>query len=189
MLKKFYGTCGIATIIMICSVTTASAELDCDNEKVEVSGTVTTENVTPTLQIGNIRVILDTDGEELFSETGSLVGNITGTDGYNTTLLSHVARFPKGNSFNTSNDEAKLAFPESNEYSPVRLFNETGNLLVDEEGKPCSFYIEETISNIERGTGVFRNVTSAEIFANGYISNCPNENKNYFELSGTFCME
>ena len=184
MFNKFYGICGTAAIIMVGFVSPVSAEPAC----YMVSGSVTTENVTSTLQIGNISLMLGTD-DEVFSETGSLVGNITGADGFGTTLLSHVARFSKGNSFNTSNDEAVLAFPESNGFSPVRLYDEEGSLLLDEEGNPCSFYIHETISNIERGTGFFRDVTSAEIFADGYISSCPSENENYFDLSGELCVE
>ncbi|MCK5354211.1 MAG: hypothetical protein KAJ63_03770 [Methyloprofundus sp.] len=176
MFNKFYGICGTAAIIMVGFVSPVSAEPAC----YMVSGSVTTENVTSTLQIGNISLMLGTD-DEVFSETGSLVGNITGADGFGTTLLSHVARFSKGNSFNTSNDEAVLAFPESNGFSPVRLY--------DEEGNPCSFYIHETISSIPHGTRFFRNVTSVEIFADGYVSRCPGENENYFDLSGELCVE
>ena len=101
-------------------------------------------------------------------------------------MLSHVARFSKGDSFNTTNDAAVLAFPED---SPVRPVDEDGNLLLDEEGNPCSFYIHETISSIPHGTRFFRNVTSVEIFADGYVSRCPGENENYFDLSGELCVE
>ena len=75
-------------------------------------GTVTTENVTPTLQMGNIYLTLtNSDGLMVFDETGSLVGNITGTDGFGATLLSHKARFPQGNSFVTKADIAELVYP------------------------------------------------------------------------------
>jgi len=184
MFNKMYGICGIATIIMTGFVSQASADPICYT----VGGSVTTENITSTLQMGNINLMLGTDGE-VFSKTGSLVGNITGADGFGATLLSHVARFSQGDSFNTTDDNAVLAFPESNGYSPVRLFDEDGNLLLDEDGNPCSFYIHETISNIPHGTGFFRNVTSVEMFADGYVSSCPSGSENYFDLSGELCVE
>jgi len=141
----------------------------------EAGGSVTTENVTSNLQIGNISLTLSDEGNVVFDETGSLVGNITGTDGFGRTLLSHKARFPQGDSFVTNDDTAELVFPY------VR------DTLAD--GTPCSFWIHETISNIAKGTRFFKNVTSAEVFADGYISNCPDDNKNYFDLSGELCVE
>jgi hypothetical protein len=141
----------------------------------DASGSVTTENITSALQIGNISLTLGDPDNPVFSETGSLVGNITGAEGLLTTLLSHKARFPQGDSFVTSGDKAKLAPP----YVRDSL----------EDGTPCSFWIHETISNIAKGTRFFKNVTSGEIFADGYISNCPNENENHFELSGQLCVE
>jgi hypothetical protein len=72
-------------------------------------GTVTTENVTSTLQMGNISLTLsDDEGNVVFGETGSLVGNITGADSFGATLLSHKARFPQGDSFVTSGDTARV---------------------------------------------------------------------------------
>ena len=139
-------------------------------------GSVTTENVTTTLQMGNMSLMLsNSDDVMVFSESGSLVGNITGADGYGATLLSHKARFAQGDSFVTNGDKAVLVFPYIRDYL--------------ENGTPCSFFIEETISNIELGTRFFKNVTSVRVTANGHISNCPNDNENYFELSGTLCVE
>jgi hypothetical protein len=146
----------------------------------DVSGSVTTENITSALQLGNMSLMLsDNSGSTVFSETGSLVGNITGADSFGATLLSHKARFPQGDSFVTNDD---TAVPNYNEgYYSVRN--------VDENGTPCSFYIHETISDIPKGTGFFKDVTSVEVFADGYISNCPNENENSFALSGVICVE
>ena len=141
-----------------------------------VTGTVDTINVTSTLQVGTIHLVLtDTYGTVVFDETGQLTGNITGTDGIGTTLLSHRAQFPKGNIFVTRNDEAVLVSPFVRDTLP--------------DGTPCSFWIHETITTIEKGVKFFRNVTSVEIFADGYTSNCPDENKNHFELSGQLCIE
>jgi len=128
----------------------------------EAGGTVTTENITSTLQMGNIILTLrKSNGATVFKRTGSLVGNITGTNGIGSTLLSHTAKFSngKGNMFVTNGDEAVLAPP----YVRDTL----------DDGSPCSFWIHETISNIASGTGFFKKVTFVEIFANGYISNPP----------------
>lgn len=164
----------LAFTTMIGYSTTSFAETCYD-----ASGSVTTENITSTLQIGNISLTLSDSGSPVFSETGSLVGNITGADGMFTTLLSHKARFPQGDSFVT-NDDTAVADHEKG-YSSVRN--------VDDNGAPCSFWIHETISDIEKGTRLFKNVTSVHVVAEGYISNCPNENVNHFDLSGQLCVE
>lgn len=171
MLNKFMGICGTVTIIIIGFVGLASAGPAC----YEARGTSTTENITSNLQIGEISLILSGSKGAVFSETGSLVGNITGTSGTGTTLLSHFARFPKGNGFYTINDKTVLAYP----YVRDTL----------EDGTPCSFYIHETIRKIAKGTGFFKKITNVELFADGYISNCPGQNENQFELSGTLCVE
>ena len=177
MFNKIYSICA-ATIIMTGFVSQVSAEEVCHN----VNGSVTTENVTASLQTGSINLMIGADGE-VFSKTGSLVGNVTEQEGFFTTWLSHVANFSngRGNSFSTTGDKAVFA--------GVRLFDEEGNELLDKDGNYCSLYIHETISNIPHGTGFFNNVTDVEIFADGYISNCPGENNNHFELSGTICVE
>jgi len=163
----------ILTSVLLVGYSTSSLAEIC----YAVKGTVDTKNVTSTIQIGNINLTLnDVHGDEVFSDTAPIIGNITGTDGFGTTLLSHKATFPNGNLFFTSGDKAILAFPY------VRATQEDGVT-------PCSFWIHETIHNIEKGNGLFSNVTSAEVFAEGYISHCPNENANSFELSGELCVE
>ena len=144
----------------------------------EAGGYVSTENITSTLQIGNINLELNDESGAVLSETGSLVGNITGSDGYFTTFLSHKARFSQGDSFVTNDDTAVPDFQYGN---PVRN--------VDSNGNACSFWITETISDITKGTRLFKNVTSVNITAEGYISSCPGENENYFSLSGSLCVE
>lgn len=139
-------------------------------------GTVNTVNVSQTQQVGEIRLILSDHNDTEFDKTGSLVGNITDADGFGTTILSHTASFSKGhgNIFVTSGDTAVLAYPY------VR------NTL--EDGTPCSFYIHESITNIVQGSGFFNHLTEAEVYADGYISNCPGENMNSFDISGTLCV-
>jgi len=141
-----------------------------------VEGRITTENITDTLQIGNINLTVHNgDGEVVFTESGSLAGNITGTDSYGATLLSHVARFPKGNSFVTNGDRAVLTYP----FVRATL----------EDGTPCSFWIQETISNISLGTRFFRQFTGIEVIADGHVSNCSGDNENHFVLSGCLYAE
>ena len=137
-----------------------------------VGGSLTTENVTPTLQIGNVTLTLSDETGEVFSETGSLVGNITGADGFVKTFLSHKARFPQGDSFVTDGDEAQV----------------TGVLAVD-DGLPCGVSIYETITDIPKGTRLFKNVTRVNVIALGAVYNCPFLNENSFELSGELCVE
>ena len=146
----------------------------------EAGGTVTTENITSTLQMGSINLTLSEYGSTIFDEQGSLVGNITGAEGPGTVILSHKARFPQGDSFVTNGDKAIVVGLRT---------DEDGYPLVDEDGIPCSFLILETISEIAKGTRLFKNVTGVNIIANGYISNCPTENQNYFELSGELCVD
>lgn len=138
----------------------------------DVSGSVTTENVTSTLQIGNMSLTLTDDSSVVFSEMGSLVGNITGAAGPATMILSHTARFPQGDSFVTEGDVAQI----------------TG--FIDFDGDvPCAFSVTEKINNIAKGTRFFKNVTSVDVTAIGSLSNCPNLNENSFQLSGTLCVE
>ena len=174
MKSKVVAITLLASTTMIGYSTTSFAET-C----YEASGSVTTKNVTSTLQIGNISLTLsDDEGNVVFDETGSLVGNITGADDMFTTLLSHKARFPQGDSFVTNDDTAVLDFQYGN---PGRA--------VDGEGVTCSYWIRETISDIAKGTRFFKDVTSVEVFAVGYISNCPDENENSCMLSGELCVE
>ena len=142
----------------------------------QAGGTVSTENITSTMQLGSIQLTLTLDGNTMFSETGSLAGNITGTEGVGISVLSHRAKFPKGYKFVTRADKAGLVSPY------VRRILADGTT-------PCSFWIHETISEISVGTKLFRNITSIDISADGYTSNCPEENANQFKLSGLICVE
>ena len=140
----------------------------------DVSGTVTTENITPTLQIGSIDYTLHNDTQMVFSESGSLVGNITSSDAtFGTTILNHKARFPQGDSFRTNGDVAQIV----------------GIAGAEDDGTFCAFNIFEKITEIPKGTGIFKNVTSVEVIGQGTVSNCSYFNENFFTLSGTLCVE
>ena len=166
----------VMTTLLACMAMIGYSNLSLAETCYNAAGTVATENVTSTLQLGSISLTLSRDGSEVFSGTGSLAGNITGTDIYGTTLLSHRAKFSRGNRFVTSTDKANVAFPY------VRKTLEDGTT-------PCSFWMNETISDISAGTRIFKNVTSVSIRAEGYTSNCPDENENHFDLSGEICVE
>ena len=157
--------------LSVCCVNTVIAET-CYN----VEGAVQTINVSSNVQVGDVDLILsDAAGVVVLAESGSISGNITGNDGFGTIYLSHTVRLAQGDSFVTSNDRAQLVYPF------VRN--------VEADGTACSYWIHETIDNIVNGTRFFRNVSSAEIFADGYISNCSTENENYFDLSGRICLQ
>ena len=141
----------------------------------DVGGSLTTENITPALQLGNMTLTLSHGATgEVFSETGSLVGNITDDSqaGFGRTVLSHKARFPQGDSFVTDGDVAQIV-----------------GLIAFDNGVPCGFAIDEKITDIPKGTGLFKNVTSVDVTALGTVYNCPGVNENSFELSGTLCVE
>ena len=135
------------------------------------SSKVKTINVSPTAQVGTIRLdLVNGAGQRVFKEKGNLVGTVT-SGGFGFTNLSHTANFA-GSSFVTEGDLAIV----------------TGIRAVDAQGIPCSFFIDETISHISTGTGIFSNVESVNIKADGYISFCPAENENQFSLSGEVCV-
>jgi len=141
-----------------------------------VEGEVKTVNISDTTQVGSIELVLLDEGDnEAFRETGFLVGNVTEAGSLpKPTLLTHTALF-SGGSFITQDDKAYV----------------TGVRKLSEDGIPCSFFINEEITDIVLGTGFFADVESADIYADGYISACiaDGENENEFELSGTLCTD
>lgn len=131
-----------------------------------VAGSVTMQNVTQSTQIGNIDLIVSNEQDVVFEDAGTLIGNITDPDTY-PIILSHVAKFSKGNHFVTNGDQAYLI--------PTNI--------------PCKFQAYEQITEIAGGTKFFKDVTDVYIQANGYVSYCPDDNMNEFELSGSVCFE
>ena len=140
-----------------------------------VGGSLTTENVTSSLQIGDMSLTLnDNSGNQVFSETGSLVGNITGANATGATFLYHKARFPQGDSFRTEGDKAQII---------------GAPLAFEGDGAPCAFPIIEKITEISKGTGIFKSVTRIDVTAHGTVSACSFNNENSFELVGQLCVE
>ena len=109
--------------------------------------------------------------------TGIIRGIIIGVDTGYITLLTHVSDFGDGNTFVTSDDEARI----------------TGLRKFAEDGMPCSFFIDEHITNMT-GTKFFANAGDIDIHAEGYIDACSTDgvswdNENEFELKGTLCLD
>lgn len=139
---------------------------------VNVSGSVTTLNVTETKQAGQICLTMTrtSDGRETFNDCGALVGKIVAADQTGGSTLAHTAVFDLKNTFQTRNDQAQI----------------TGPLAFDDAGA-CAFSVVETISEIGQGTGIFRD-GKIGVTAIGNVSFCPGNNLNTFTLQGEACV-
>ncbi len=162
------------TIWLALAATLACSPAAYSTTCLSVTGKVKTTNLNDITQSGTIKITLtDSNGDDVYSSKGALVGTITGAAGY-TITLSHTANLKDGNDFITSGDIAII----------------TGIRDVSDEGLPCSFYVEEHITQISSETGFFANIESAHIVADGFTSTClPEENVNKFELSGDICVD
>lgn len=141
---------------------------------VNVNGNVTTINVTPTKQVGQICLTLieSASGREAFNDCGALIGRTLSSDPETgTSTQSHTAVFDLRNAFVTQNDQVQV----------------TGVLAVDDTGAPCAFSVDETISEVQQGIGIFRGGSLA-VTAEGTVSACPNKNLNTFTLTGEACI-
>jgi hypothetical protein len=140
---------------------------------VSVTGRVTTINISPTKQAGQICVTLTTaDGQEMFEDCGALMGKMTATDASTgSSTLNHVAIFDLLQSFHTVGDTAQVI-------SVTRA---------DADGAPCAMTVREHMTNLQGGTGIFQDA-SIDVFADGSISFCPDKNLNTFQLSGQGCV-
>ena len=140
----------------------------------DVSGSIKTKNISPTAQVGEIDLTLQNDSGVFFSESGSLDGKVTSSSAeLGTTILDHKVKFPKGNHFKTKGDLAKI----------------TGISGAEQDGTPCAFFVSEAISDIPKGTKMFKNVTSVNVTANGVLNNCSYLNENVLTLSGKICLK
>jgi hypothetical protein len=163
----------VAMSVAILSIAATSVMADtCPQNfrETAVTGTVTTTNISETMQLGSIEMQL-TDvkhGKVRFDEHGAIVGRITGQDlddwGRPVTLLDHTIIFEDGSTIETSGDEATLnGYPDESGHIPVA----------------------EIISNFW-GTGAFKRA-SGTIHADGSINVYGGQNE--FVLSGTVCLK
>ena len=158
----------VLIVIMTMFTTDVFANNECKSEAT-VTGTVDTINVSQSVQVGTIHLILSDDKGEVFNEKGGIIGRITSqsTNDYGVPIaatLDHDIIFANGR-IDTSGDKAQLTLAE--DY--------------------CSFYVTETISDLW-GTRFFKRA-SGEITAIGTISTCDGANGNHFDLSGTVCLK
>lgn len=161
-----------AQILLATAVSIGSSSMAFAETCYDVGGTLDTINLSPVNQEGNIHLIASkkNTGDIQFDRTGTITGTVTGTDGIGSTTLSHRASFSSGKNgsgFSTELDQAAI----------VGVINE------------CSFNVHEKITKVINGTGKFNNVTSVEIYGDGIVSYCPDNNHNHFELTGWYCTK
>jgi hypothetical protein len=159
-----------AAILSIAATSTMADTCPNNFRETAVTGTVTTTNISETMQLGSIEMQLTgvKQGKVRFDERGAIVGRITGQTqdiyGRPVTILNHTIVFEDGSTIETSGDEATLnGYPD-----------ESGNIPVT-----------EIISNFW-GTGAFKRA-SGTIHADGSINVYGGQNE--FVLSGTVCLK
>lgn len=172
MLKRSLMTLATLSLFPLQSL----AALQCAHglRHVNVNGNVTTLSVSTSKQVGQICVTLveTASGRERFNDCGALVGKVVAADAESgSSTLTHTALFDFHTAFMTRNDQAQVV----------------GVVEVDAAGAPCTFSVAETISEIDKGTGIFRGATIA-VTATGSVSVCPDKNLNTFTLTGEACI-
>lgn len=168
MLKRAVVT--LASLFLFPLQSMAALQCSAGLTHVNVNGSVTTLNVSATRQVGQIclAMIRTSNGREVFNDCGALVGKIVSADAQTaSSTLTHTAVFDMRDMLVTRNDQAQI----------------TGVLAVDETGAPCAFSVVESISEIEKGAGIFRG-GQINLTAIGTISFCPSQNLNTFTLQG-----
>ena len=140
----------------------------------DVSGYIISKNISATVQIGEIELTLQKDSEVIFSKTGKVKGEVTSNSAeVGITILNHEVKFPRGEHFKTKGDVAQIV----------------GIAGAEQDGTLCAFFINETISDIPKGTKMFKNVTSVNVIANGVLNNCSYLNENILDLTGQVCLK
>jgi len=163
MLKNIFN---VSIAIMSIFATDVFANDECKKEA-EVTGTIDTINVSQSIQVGTIHLILSDadDGEVVFDEKGGIIGRITSQEGLKSTLDHHIF-LADGSGIETTDDEAQI---------------------IGDDGTGCSFAVTETITKLW-GTKKFKRA-SGTIYATGTISFCEGANGNHFTLQGTVCLK
>lgn len=163
----------VMMVLTTLSMPSHAMQCNTGSAPVTVNGRVTTQNLSTTKQVGQICLtLIASDGREVFDDCGALLGRITSMDPTTgTSTLNHTALFEHRNSFHTVNDVAQI----------------TGVLAVDEAGVPCEMAVQEHITKLRWGTGIFNKAT-LDVWANGSISSCSDKNLNTFQLNGQACI-
>ena len=130
-----------------------------------VTGRVTTINVSPTRQVGQLCLVM-------VAADGNVVGKVTAMDTTTgASTLNHTAVFELFESFQTDQVVAQI----------------TGVLETDADGNPCAFSVTEHMTKLRSGLGIFNGAT-INVVAEGSISFCPEKNLNTFQLNGQGCI-
>ncbi len=136
---------------------------------VNVSGSVTTLNVSETKQVGQIclTMVRTANGREVFNDCGALIGKIVSPAEAEIAILTHTAVFDLRDMFRTEGDTAQ---PTG---SPVG----------------CFLPVLEHISKFDKGVGIFQGA-KIDVWATGSINLlCPEQPQpNTFSLSGEACV-
>lgn len=157
----------VGGLVVLCGVHMGMAQAEDCKQTAMVTGSVSTTNISETIQIGTVQIKLESDkGKPVFDEFGGIVGRIVSADPTTgTSILNHSMFFQDGTRVETQGDVAQVQWPLST----------------------CSFSVVETITNYQ-GSGEFEGMTGA-ITATGTVSVPPCINKNTFEISGTVCLK
>ena len=159
------------SIAALATASTAASATECprDSRATVVSGTVTTTNISPAIQIGSIDLQLTSPktGKIVFDEQGALIGRVTEQYfdewGRPVSLLDHTIVFEGGDTIETSGDVA----------------------VINGATSECDLLVDEVISSFW-GTKFFKRATGT-INAGGTINICGDNNQ--FALSGTVCLK
>lgn len=164
----------LASLFLFSSPSMAAMQCATGLTHVNVNGNVTTLNVSATKQVGQIcmTMIRSSNGSEAFNNCGALIGNVVSADlDSGSSFLAHTAVFDFRDMLVTRNDHAQII----------------GVVDVDETSAPCAFNVVESITEIGKGTGIFRG-GQINVNAIGTISFCPGKNLNTFTLQGEACV-
>jgi hypothetical protein len=135
--------------------------------------TVETWNISKTMQVGSVFLkLFDEHGETVYEADGMVIGRISRVDNsgpYPVTYVNHRIYFDDGSRLFTRDD---MALPDF--YPEIEI----------PEG---SIPVLETITQV-KGTGAFQYGYTDGITARGFMTPVPG-GENYFELSGTICMD
>lgn len=168
-----------ATLITITALTSLPvsgyAALSCEHgSKANLSGRVTTVNISPTRQAGQVCLTLtNAYGKEIYDKCGAILGNVVSSDPQaGTSVLNHTVVMGKNEAFTTQNDAAQI----------------TGVVAVNDSGAPCAFSVVEKISKVNWSSSLVA-TGAVDINGRGTVSSCPNNNMNNFVLSGEVCVK
>lgn len=152
----------------------AHGALSCENgNKANLSGRVTTVNISPTRQAGQICLTLtNAKGKEVYDQCGAIIGNVVSSDPQTgRSILNHTVMLSRNAGFTTQNDAAQI----------------TGVVAVNDSGVPCAFSVVEKISKVNWSSSMVA-AGAVDINARGTVSACPSNNMNNFALSGEVCL-